>query len=137
MGRRLGIAAELPRKAPKQPVPTRRGHIYWIGNGSNHVLVRQRAMKGLLAGMTEFPSSTWVEGQESFEPPFKASWKKLPGLVEHTFTHFHLELTVWAAQRKSPTLGGRFVDYEELASEALPSLMRKVAAHALKDFKAK
>jgi A/G-specific adenine glycosylase len=135
--RAKGIAASLPRKALKKKVPTRRAHVYWISDHNGAVLVRQRPMKGLLAGMTEFPSSEWSEGKAAFTPPFAAEWKRLRGVVEHTFTHFNFEMTVWATRRKTPALGGRFVDIETLGDEALPSVMRKVAAHALKALKAR
>ena len=36
------------------------------------------------------------EPQES--APLEAEWRALPGHVEHTFTHFHLELDVWRAE---------------------------------------
>ena len=127
-----GLQAVLPRKQPKKSVPTRYGQVYWITDNNGRVLVRQRPMKGLLAGMTEFPSQDWNERKEKFQEPFTGEWKKLRGIVEHTFTHFHLELTVWTAQRKSPALSGRFVEVDQLANEALPSVMRKVVAHALK-----
>jgi A/G-specific adenine glycosylase len=132
LGRAKGIAAQLPRKVAKTKIPTRHAHIYWVTDGNGAVLVRQRAMKGLLAGMTEFPSSEWIEGKAKFSPPFEAKWKRLRGVVEHTFTHFKFEMTVWATQTETPALGGRFVHVDALEGEALPSVMRKVAAHALR-----
>ncbi|HEY5364555.1 MAG TPA: A/G-specific adenine glycosylase [Aestuariivirga sp.] len=132
-----GLASVLPYKAAKQKVPTRYGHINWIENGKGQVLLRQRLMKGLLAGMMEFPSSDWLERAHDFAPPLELKWKRVLGIVEHTFTHFHLELIVWRAQKRMPVLNGRFVAFAELEHEALPSLMRKVAAHALKPIKAK
>ena len=132
-GRIKGIAASLPIKAAKQKVPTRYGHVYWIENDKGDVLVRTRATKGLLGGMTEFPSSEWVDGKRiKFVEPFAAEWKKLSGLVEHTFTHFHLELNVWKVVVSEPVLDGRFVKQKQLKTEALPSLMRKVALVAKK-----
>jgi A/G-specific adenine glycosylase len=54
--------------------------------------------------------------------------------VRHVFTHFPLELSVYAtelsAEAAAPA-GTRWVQISELAGEALPSLMRKVVAHAL------
>ena len=132
-GRIKGIAASLPLKAAKAKVSTRYGHVFWIENLKGHVLVRTRASKGLLGGMTEFPSSDWVVGQRlKFAAPFEAEWKKLTGSVEHTFTHFHLELNVWKTVVANPILDGRFVKKKVLATEALPSLMRKVAVLAMK-----
>jgi A/G-specific adenine glycosylase len=56
--------------------------------------------------------------------------------VEHTFTHFHLQLSVWKTATTDSSLPDdgdyRWVQKSELAQEALPSLMRKVAAVALK-----
>ena len=130
-GRIKGIAALLPVRAAKQKIPTRYGHVYWIENTKGDVLVRKRAAKGLLGGMTEFPSSNWGEAQK-FVAPFEADWKKIAGLVEHTFTHFHLELKIWKTIVNAPVLGGHFVKKKKLATEALPSLMRKVAVIAIK-----
>jgi A/G-specific adenine glycosylase len=54
------------------------------------------------------------------------------------FTHFPLELTVYLAQvpraAKAPK-GARWVKLSEAADEALPTVMRKVLAHALGDNK--
>jgi A/G-specific adenine glycosylase len=133
-GRLRGMATALPLKAKKQKVPTRYGHLYWIENSKGEVLVRTREAKGLLGGMTEFPSSDWFRDTlEKFEAPFEGQWKKMLGVVEHTFTHFHLELTVWKNISEAAQLKSHFVPREELGSEALPSLMRKVAAIVLKN----
>jgi A/G-specific adenine glycosylase len=131
-GRLRGMATALPRKLPKQKIPTRFGHVYWIENGAGDVIIRQRPRNGLLGGMTEFPSSDWTSGKKAkFKEPFEGEWKKYPGLVEHTFTHFHLELEVWKAQSNEPMLHGKFASPAAFDNEALPSLMLKVAAHVL------
>jgi len=64
------------------------------------------------------------------------TWRRLPGLVRHVFTHFPLELIVYAADvppRTPAPKGTRWVELDELSGEALPSLMRKVVAHAFPD----
>ena len=132
VARAKGLQSVLPRKAPKKLVPTRYGNIWWVSDGAGKVLVRQRPMMGLLAGMTEFPSGDWNAKKIKFAAPFEADWKRLRGTVEHIFSHFHLELSVWTATKGEPMVGGRFVSYDELSGEALPSVMRKVAAHATK-----
>lgn len=66
--------------------------------------------------------------------PEKPKWHRKSGCVRHVFTHFPLELTVYLAEVPKETRapqGGRFVKLEKLPEEALPSLMRKVIAHAL------
>jgi A/G-specific adenine glycosylase len=68
--------------------------------------------------------------------PLETEWKLVPGLVEHTFTHFHLELEVFTATTRKKLIPGRegmWVPFGEIAGEALPTVMRKVAAHAMPD----
>ena len=59
--------------------------------------------------------------------------RRLPGVVNHVFTHFPLELTVHMARiaKGRAPAGCRFVPIADLAGEALPNVMRKVIAHAL------
>src|SRR5258708_29545446 len=97
--RKLGIAGELPRRAPKAVKPTRRGLAFVLARKDGAILLRKRPAKGLLGGMDEVPSSPWREGKlviaEALkQAPVPANWKVLDGGVRHTFTHFHLELAV-------------------------------------------
>ena len=134
-GRKTGIAATLPRKRPKQAVPVRRGVAFWIERADGAVLLRRRPEKGLLGGMMEVPSTPWGELQDRPEThaPALADWTKLPGRVSHTFTHFQLELEVWTAPTPGFTPDGdsRWTPRAELASEALPSVMRKIVGFVL------
>jgi A/G-specific adenine glycosylase len=136
--RASGAAALLPARAPKKPKPVRRGACFWLTRG-DEVWLRRRPEKGLLGGMMEVPGSPWdSRAAEAGEhgpdhAPFEAAWKRVPGLVLHTFTHFHLELAVYTAttRRKLMSGEGEWVPLENLAGEALPTVMRKVAAHAM------
>jgi A/G-specific adenine glycosylase len=138
-GRARGIAAALPRRAPKGEQRVRIGVAFWLVNGKGEVLLRRRPPKGLLGGMMEVPSSDWVakDGADidalAAHAPAPAKWKRLGGIVAHTFTHFHLELSVAVAVKKTgwETIEGRWVAPEDLGGQALPSLMRKVVEHAL------
>jgi A/G-specific adenine glycosylase len=141
-GRRQGIAEELPRRAPKADKPTRRGLAFVLSNRDGAVLLRKRAPRGLLGGMDEVPSSAWREGKlvvaEALkEAPVPANWKVLEGGVRHTFTHFHLELTIAHAVAATSRLaklapGSDWVTLDRLTERALPTVMRKVIAHAVK-----
>jgi A/G-specific adenine glycosylase len=101
------------------------------------VLVRSRPEKGLLGGMTEVPSTAWTHDLDEqaalASAPLKAKWRKLPGVVEHGFTHFPLRQTVYVAtvpaRTKAPE-GTRWVARGQLHGEALPNVFRKVVAHA-------
>lgn len=137
-GRITGLAPALPRKKPKKAVPTRRGVAFWIEREDGAVLLRRRPEKGLLGGMMEVPSTEWGAKIGDAEPqaPLAAAWKKLPGVVEHTFTHFHLELAVWVAKdvRDGELRDGgdyRWTARAEIGGEALPTVMRKVVAHVI------
>jgi A/G-specific adenine glycosylase len=133
-GRKRGLVDGLPRKLPKVKIPTRKGIAFWIERRDGHVLLRRRPQKGLLGGMMEVPSTPWAAGfPAKIEPPIVAKWKKLTVQVEHTFTHFHLELNVWKAMTAETSLpDGNYswVHLRDIGHEALPSLMRKVVALA-------
>ena len=66
-----------------------------------------------------------------------ARWTVLDGLVRHTFTHFHLELTVARAIATTGRLAGlapgtSWCELDQLDDRALPTVMRKVIEHAVK-----
>jgi len=142
-----GDQETFPRKPQKTEGKLRRGAAFVLLREDDHILLRTRAAKGLLASMTEVPGSEWsAEYKEKdalqFAPPAGApsrsgktadGWKKLPGVVRHVFTHFPLELTIYCARVARKTRapeGMRFVALSALDAEALPSVMRKVIAHA-------
>ncbi len=112
--RKLGIQEHLPVKAPKIARPMRRGAAFVVRDKSGAVLLVKRPDKGLLASMLEPPLGPWGEEFPSSakalkQAPFEAAWKKRPGIVRHGFTHFELEVEVYAAEVKThpPLEGGR------------------------------
>ncbi len=119
--RARGIAAELPRKAPKKPKPQRFGTV-WIGLAQDAVLVETRPDKGLLGGTLAFPSTGW-DGSD-LPPPARGDWQDI-GLVRHVFTHFALDLTVMTARLTATPERGNLVALRDFAPSALPGLMRK------------
>jgi A/G-specific adenine glycosylase len=137
----MGVAATLPRRGEKPDRPLRRGAAFVLVSAADEVLLRRRPPKGLLGGMHEPPMSPW---ERDFPPeplthaPFKAKYRKLPGLVRHGFTHFELELQVYRADgivRGKVSATGEWAPLGELKRFALPSVMRKVIDHALADRK--
>jgi len=135
-GRAQGIAEALPARRAKAPKPVRRGVAFWAVRADGAVLLRKRPEQGLLGGMMEVPSTPWREAEWSeaeaiAAAPVKARWRRLPGVVRHTFTHFHLELAVLAGTvRAGYGKDGQWVQPEDLGDHALPSVMKKVVAHA-------
>jgi A/G-specific adenine glycosylase len=99
------------------------------------VLLRQRGETGLLAGMSEVPTSNWTasrDGETGTEAgPFPADWRQA-GTVHHIFTHFTLDLTVWHCRVLArPAVDGWWSGPEELPGEALPSVMKKAIEKAM------
>lgn len=141
--RARGDQESFPRKAPKREGKQRYGAAFVVLRGDGRVLLRQRPEKGLLGSMTEVPGSEWAHDFDAASaleaaPRFrtKANWRKLPGAVNHMFTHFPLALTVFVTQVPRPTpasKGARWVRLADLSGEALPKVMRKVLAHALEN----
>jgi A/G-specific adenine glycosylase len=141
-----GCAEALPYRAAKGERPVRRGATFVAVRADGAVLLRERPLHGLLGGMLETPSSPWEEAEPGGDSarryaPVAADWRKLPGLVEHTFTHFHLELSVYRAEVGQDAQPKRVAEPERclwlkpraLAGAALPSVMRKVLLHALEE----
>jgi A/G-specific adenine glycosylase len=141
-----GLAEALPYREEKGERPVRRGSAFVAIRPDGAVLLRERPLRGLLGGMLETPSSPWeevepIEKSIRAHAPLAADWRKLPGLVEHTFTHFHLELSVYRAEvgpdaapkRAAQPERCRWLKPREFSGAALPSVMRKVLLHALNE----
>ncbi len=127
--RQAGIAASLPRKAPKKARPVRYGVHFWLTDRQGHVLLRQRPPSGLLGGMTELPGTPWRDSPWSPEEsmahaPATANWRSA-GQVRHGFTHFELILDLFAATTASLPASGLILPQDRLDEAALPSVMRK------------
>lgn len=123
----VGDMEHYPVKAPKKAKPVRHGTA-WLVRREGQIWLRRRAETGLLGGMTEVPSSDWIEAESGrLSLPFEAVWVPR-GVVRHIFTHFELRLDVRevevAADWEPET--GYWAEERALDAEALPSVMRKV-----------
>ena len=138
--RARGDQETFPRKAPKKAGTLRRGAAFIVTRG-DELLVRTRAEKGLLGGMTEVPGSEWLAGQDD-----KAALKQAPALKGdralasqggrrhprlHAFSARTCGLYRQSAARTRAPEGMRWVPIATLADEALPNVMRKAIAHGL------
>jgi A/G-specific adenine glycosylase len=132
-----GDAESFPRKAAKPEGTLRRGAAFVAIRADGFVLTRVRPENGLLGAMMEVPTTAWTSDFDARracdEAPLLAKWRRLPGVVHHTFTHFPLELTVYRTELPPGTAapdGTRFLPLSEVAGEAFPNVMRKVLASA-------
>ena len=125
--RKAGTAPDLPKKTPKRPKPIRHGTVYLGRRTDGAWLLERRPDKGLLGGMLGWPGSDWIDvttPRPIGTPPTPADWKTEEGEVRHTFTHFHLLLTVMTA-----TIGSNeqllFLGHNDFRPSDLPTVMRK------------
>ena len=131
-----GLAESLPRKAAKAERPQRFGVAFWLEDEAGRVLLRRRPARGLLGGMLELPGTPWrgkmwgeVEAQG--HAPARAAWLPAGG-VRHVFTHFALDLRVWAGWVPVLPACGEVVPRGEVLSAGLPGVMAKAARVALR-----
>lgn len=135
--RKRGIQELLPVKAPKMVRPLKRGAAFVVTDRAGAVLLVKRPDKGLLASMLEPPLGPWSKDFPSKaaalkQAPIAAEWKRRSGIVRHGFTHFELEIEVYAATlSKRPVTNGIWMKREKLHEAALPTVMRKIVEHAL------
>jgi A/G-specific adenine glycosylase len=132
----MGIQGELPHKAGKPARPLRRGAAFVANDLSGAILLERRPEEGLLGGMKQPPMTQWGDAfpsrQEALRSaPFAGSWQKCPGVVRHGFTHFELEVEVYAiVVAKRPACDRQWIAAGDVASAALPTVMRKILEHA-------
>ncbi len=131
-----GKPEAYPVKTKKPKKPTRYGVAFWATAGDGSVLIRKRPEKGLLGGMMEVPSTAWradpwTLGEAIGHGPIPAQWTALPGEVRHTFTHFHLRLSLLAGRVEKTESGGLWCSPGQFDRYALPTVMKKIVRCAL------
>ncbi len=131
----LGTADQLPHRKAKSARPTRRGYAFWA-EYQGHIWLCRRPERGLLGGMMEVPSSEWLEtdGWDDVpmpQIPIIANWKETPGMVRHSFTHFHLELKVIRLEllEMIELQEGDWFPFSRIDDLALPTVMMKIIDH--------
>tara|TARA_B110000503_G_scaffold62821_1_gene99437 strand:+ start:58 stop:318 length:261 start_codon:yes stop_codon:yes gene_type:complete len=77
--------------------------------------------------MLGFTTTDWSD-EPNPAPPVDIDWQTLNTIAKHTFTHFHLELTIQTATTDNVPTRGHFVAQEDFDPTALPTAMRKVYA---------
>ncbi|WP_371170093.1 A/G-specific adenine glycosylase [Aliiroseovarius sp. 2305UL8-7] len=123
LSRRSGVQSTLPARKPKSAKPTRLGIAYLAQREDGCWLIERRPDTGLLGGMLGWPGADW--GETPLEaPPISANWRD-PGVeVRHTFTHFHLRLSLRVAVVPNDTdPDPRF--FQQIRPSDLPTVMRK------------
>lgn len=138
VARARGIAESLPAKLPKAARTARCGVVFWAVRADGAVLLRRRPEAGLLGGMIEVPSTewradSWPRAEALRMAPVRARWHPVAGTVLHGFTHLDLTLEVLEARvgmGAVPKNGAFWWPLDRLSEQALPTLTKKVIAHA-------
>ncbi|MDX2238660.1 MAG: A/G-specific adenine glycosylase [Hyphomonadaceae bacterium] len=130
-GHASGAPGRLPLKRAKAERPQRYGAAYWLERGGAVLLVR-REDKGLLGGMLALPTTEWrgsplAEEDVQAAAPAAGRWRAC-GSVRHIFTHFALELRVFALRDDACAADGAWTPIAAIAG--LPTVFRKAAALA-------
>jgi A/G-specific adenine glycosylase len=131
-----GDPERFPVKIPKMAKPLRRGAAFVAVRSDGAILLRKRGESGLLAGMTEIPTTEWTaraDGVVTVEgAPFPADWQSA-GAISHVFTHFALELAVFRADVGNLTAppGHWWARAAGVHGEALPTVMKKAIEAAI------
>lgn len=131
----------FPKKGAERVRPLKRGAAFVARDATGAVLLVKRPERGLLGGMLQPPLGPWDRAfpgadEALAQAPFAAGWKRRTGFVRHGFTHFALEIEVWRAELKRRNgYAGLWVHPRDFHTVALPTVMRKVLAHAFDDNK--
>ena len=140
--RAAGNQEDYPVKVPKSERPTRYGAAFVAIRKDGAILLRRRAERGLLGGMTEVPGVPWEKNSSNkatdnewlVDAPFRAKWTCIPGPVIHVFTHFRLEILVFRADVSAncpAPADAWWAEATDVPGEALPSVMKKVIEKAV------
>ena len=138
--RATNSALDYPVKAPKKTKPTRVGAAFVLQRGDGAIWLTKRPNSGLLGGMSVVPTTDWTsrrDGETSVSAaPVAEDWKEC-GMVRNTFTHFHLELTIWHASSRASKIAvpgkGWWSAADQISTEALPTVMKKAITAAIRD----
>ena len=130
LANKQGIQSTLPIKTKKKARPRKFGEVYWIENEKGEVLFHKRPEKGLLAGMTALPTSSWgLQGHntEIPEPLENLDFKDKNISVDHVFTHFDLTLNLKKSLNNSDLNVEKdyFWAHAPEMEEKLPTVFRK------------
>lgn len=119
---------EFPVLKEKSEKPSRYGVAYILLH-QGKILLEKRPLKGLLGGMMGVPTTPWegesFDKKDLFKSEMDLKWHEVNKPVKHTFTHFHLYLTVKVGVSQK-LYEGNWVLLDNLQSVALPTVMKKV-----------
>jgi A/G-specific adenine glycosylase len=130
-GRAEGIAAALPRRAPKPARGVLHGVHFALADPAGRLLLERRPEGGQLGGMLGLPgtpwrAAPWEEAEALAHAPLAGvNWRPLPGAARHILTHRELSLRLYAGAAPGLPAGAEALPAQQAAS-VLPAAMRKL-----------
>jgi A/G-specific adenine glycosylase len=142
--RELRDPGALPSRGPRRQRPHVRGAVAVVAAGGRW-LVQRRPPTGLLGGLFEFPGGKIERGERPLdaavrelreETGLRAPSLRPVGVVRHAYSHFTVELHVFAGRyarrpRAAPGSDRRWVTPLELAALPLPRATAKIVAQLM------
>jgi len=136
-----GRAERFPVKPPRKEKPTRYGFVFLITDNHGQVLFERRPAPGLLGGMLGLPGGPWTQEpvSECPAPAFLITNDEPPavetcGTVRHTFTHFHLVLTIRRLNAPvAPACVPAGLEWHNPDTVRLPTVMKKALEAGLRE----
>ena len=133
-----GDMERFPVKPPKKHKPVRRARFFWIEQ-QGQLLLTTRPPKGMLGGMRSLPDDEWAAGIDGHAtPPIAGEWEVHGNIVQHSFTHFSLEVDLAVYQHEKIVTNSDdniWWPLDDIAQAGLPTLYAKAVKWKLKEEK--
>jgi A/G-specific adenine glycosylase len=132
----LGTMEYFPVKPAKKAKPVRRARFFWIEQ-QDRILLATRPPTGMLGGMRALPDDGWAAGNDGHAtPPIAGEWRVHDNIVQHSFTHFSLEVDLAVYQDEKIVTNSDdniWWALDDIAEAGLPTLYAKAVKWKLKE----
>lgn len=119
-----GQADLYPMRKKKTPIPQKHAYAFlYMDYANKRVLIERRGEKGMLGGMTGFPTSEWIFTDTALPATQGQILQNMQ--IKHVFTHFALTLTP-VIRTINGDEHGEWVGFDEVENAGLPTLFAKI-----------
>jgi A/G-specific adenine glycosylase len=123
---------DYPEKPKKKKIPTRYGAVFIIEKDGKVLMVR-RQEEGFLGGLWEFPGFTLKEPDPDYLGKFCDTHnitikEKLPSVAQHTYSHFHQELTLYMSDVNGEWISDNWIEAKAVSTEEQKDLAKSKMA---------
>lgn len=110
---------ELPHPKPGKKLPQRKSQLLILDNGKGALWMERRPEQGIWGGLWSFPETEAITGLQQWP------------LLNHTFTHFKLEITPFYGMDCDHSVPevGEWVTRAEMAERGIPAPIQRLVDH--------